>query len=794
MEQLGASVIDVAPGTEEAVAQSLRSNPLFREVELDYYAHPAATTPNDPNFSSQWHLAKIQAPAAWDFTTGSSMPIAILDSGVDTTHPDLAGRLMAGWNFVTNSNNVFDTTGHGTAVTGVIGAITNNGLGVSAGVWQNPIMPLVVVDQNDYAAYSNIAAAIQYAADHGARIISISVGGSAASALLQNAINYAWNAGAVVVAAAMNNSSATPYYPAACTHAIAVSASDENDRLAAFSDYGSWISLSAPGTNIMTTSKGGGYTPWQGTSLATPVVASVAALALAANPSLTAQGLVTLLEQNSDDIGPAGYDTSFGWGRVNAYRAVTAARGGSPSTNPPPPPLSGPPYHIHAGGGALTDASGATWSADGDYSGGAAWSTTSGITGAATQALYQSCRYGNFTYTLPVPNGNYTVTLKFAELTRFGPGQRLFNAFINGAPVLTNFDIFAAAGGALIAVDRSFPVSVTGGNIAIQFTAGAADLPLVNAIDVEAGGAPSIASSSTYRIHAGGGAYTDPSGKIWSADADYIGGDTWSTGSSISNTSTPALYQTCRYGNFTYSFNVPNGAYTVTLKFAELSRFGPGQRVFNVAINGTPVLSNFDVYSQAGGALIALDKRFPVNATGGAINIQFTAGSADLPLINSIDLEPGSVSVSSLPSMFVNAGGASYTDEGGTRWAADADFAGGATWSTGSNIFNTPTPALYQTCRYGAFSYNFGVPNGNYNVTLKFAEISVSGPGQRLFNVSINGAQVLSNFDIFASAGGANMATDRTFGVTVTGGQISIQFTNGAVNMPMLSAIAIMPQ
>ena len=803
--ELNASVIEVAPGSEESVMQALQSNPLFREVELDHYARPAAA-PNDPSFSSQWHLAKIQAPAAWDITTGSSTPIAVLDSGVDTSHPDLAGRLLPGWNFVNNSSNVSDTTGHGTAVTGVVGAVTNNGAGVSAGVWQNPILPLVVVDSSSYASYSNIAAAIQYAADHGARVISISVGGSAASSILQNAVNYAWNAGAVVVAAAMNNSSNTPFYPAACTNAIAVSASDENDNLAGFSDYGSWITLAAPGTNIVTTTSGGGYGAWQGTSLSTPVVASVAALALAANPSLTAQALVNLMEQNADDIGSPGYDTSFGWGRVNAYRTVLAARGGSPAPTPAPTPtpvatptpapapatLSGPPYHIHSGGGAVSDASGFAWSADGDYSGGSSWSTTSGIAATASPNLYQTCRYGNFTYTLPVPNGGYTVTLKFAEISRTGPGQRQFNVAINGNPVLSNFDVFAQAGGANIALDKSFPVTVTGGQISIQFTSGAADLPLVNAIDVETASTVSNTTSNTVRVHAGGGSYTDASGQVWAADTNYSGGTPYSVNYSVGNTASPALYQTCRYGNFSYSFAVPNGSYSVTLKFAELSRFGPGLRVFNVALNGSQVLTNFDIYSQAGGALIALDKTFPVNVSGGVISLMFTSTGQDLPLVNSIDIQPASTS-GSVASVLLHAGGGSFTDSGGAVWAADNSFSGGATWSTAAGIANTPSPALYQTCRYGAFGYAFSLPNGNYNVTLKFAEIALWGPGQRAFNVSINGAQVLSNFDIFSQAGGANRAIDKTFPVTVSGGQISIQFTNGFANLPMVNALAITP-
>jgi len=797
LQKLGASVIDVTPGTEETVMQELRSNPSVRDVELDHYAFPAAT-PNDPDFSSEWHLAKIQAPAAWGITTGSTMPIAVLDSGVDTTHPDLTGRLLPGWNFVTNNSTVTDTIGHGTAVIGVVGAVTNNGLGVSAGVWQNPILPVVVVDSNSYASYSNIAAGIQYAADHGARVISLSVGGSASSTILQSAVDYAWNLGAVVVAAAMNNASSTPYYPAACNHAIAVSATDQNDNLASFSDYGNWIALSAPGTNILTTSMGGGYQEWQGTSLATPVVASVAALALAADPSLTAQQLVTLLEQNADDLGPAGYDNSFGWGRVNAYRTVEAAKaaagGSAPAPAPPPtaPATSSLPIRINAGGGAYTDTTGVAWAADTGYSGGAAYGTGTSIAKTPSPVLYQTCRYGSFGYTFAVPNGSYTVTLKFAELSRLGIGLRLFNVSINSNAVLSNFDIYAAAGGGNVAVDKSFPVTVTGGRIAIQFTSGAADLPLVNGIDIEPGAAPPASSANAVRINAGGGAYTDPSGLLWLSDNSYSGGTAYIAGATITNTSTPALYQSCRYGNFSYAVEVPNGTYNVILKFAELSRFGTGLREFNVAINSVAVLSNFDIYAAAGGGDKAIDKSFPVTVSTGWITIQFTSGAADLPLVNAIDIEPGS-STAGPASARVNSGGSSYTDGSGLLWLSDNGYSGGTAYVTGAAIANTSTPELYQTARYGNFSYAFAVPDGSYNVTLKFAELTRFAAGLRQFNASINSVPVLSNFDIYAQAGGADKAIDKTFPVTVSSGWITIQFTSGAADLPLVSAIDIEP-
>jgi hypothetical protein len=155
------------------------------------------------------------------------------------------------------------------------------------------------------------------------------------------------------------------------------------------------------------------------------------------------------------------------------------------------------------------------------------------------------------------------------------------------------------------------------------------------------------------------------------------------------------------------------------------------------------------------------DKAFTVSATNGQINIAFTAGSANWPMVNAIEIVPGSASTPSAPStstsslVRVNVGGAALTDASGAIWSADSGASGGYTWSTTANISGTSTPALYQSHRYGVFSYQYAVPSGSYTVNLKFAEPVMSGAGQRVFNVAINGSQVPSNFDIFAQAGGA---------------------------------------
>lgn len=357
IEAIHVHVLQVSAPALERVRKALEQTGLFTFVEKDQVAQ-AVAIPNDPNFPSQWHLAQIQAPAAWDLSTGSaSLPIAVVDSGVDPDHPDLASKILPGWSFLTGSANTVDTMGHGTAVAGAAAAATNNGFGVSGVAWSNPVLPLVVVDASGWASYSNMASAITYAADHGARVVNLSLAGSSNSSTLQSAINYAWNKGTVVFAAAGNYSTSAPYYPAACTNVVAVSSTGASDGFSGFSNYGSWIDVAAPGESILTTSDGGGYGYWSGTSFSSPIAAAAGALALSVRPSLSAAQLVGLLEQSADDLGTPGYDTYYGYGRVNAYNAVLAAQDYAGDTTPPAVTISSPaPSAVVSGTIAVTGA------------------------------------------------------------------------------------------------------------------------------------------------------------------------------------------------------------------------------------------------------------------------------------------------------------------------------------------------------------------------------------------------------------------------------------------------------
>lgn len=256
--------------------------------------------PNDPLYAEQWGLARINAPAAWDVVTGNAGAlIAVIDSGVDLEHPDIASRLWVnpgevagngvdddnngyiddvhGWNFVDDTADVADDSGHGTQVAGIAAAAGNNAIGITGTCWNCRIMVIKVMHASNVANYSDIAEAVHYAAAKGARVINISLGGYADSNALRLAIDSASDS-AVIVAGAGNDASSAPFYPAAYTNVIGVAATTREDVRMETSNYGNWVDLVAPGDEITTTFAGGLWGLGSGTSLAAPFVAGLAAL------------------------------------------------------------------------------------------------------------------------------------------------------------------------------------------------------------------------------------------------------------------------------------------------------------------------------------------------------------------------------------------------------------------------------------------------------------------------------------------------------------------------------------
>ena len=310
-------------GREQALVQALARNPHIKFAELDAYVAPSATA-NDTYFPNAWHLETTHTTTAWDSSVGSGVTIAILDSGVDATHPDLAGKLVAGYNFFDGNSNTADVYGHGTKSAGTAAAITNNGGGVASVAANSNIMPIRVAGTDGWATWSALANGTTWAADRGARVISMSFQNPSSSATVLNAASYARSKGAVVIGAAGNTSA---YDATAASDLMTiVAATDASDVRAGWSTYGPSVDVSAPGVGIYTTTNGGGYGAWSGTSAATPVVAGVAALVIAANPSLKPADVDKILQSTALDLGTAGKDEYYGYGRVDAAAAVAAAK------------------------------------------------------------------------------------------------------------------------------------------------------------------------------------------------------------------------------------------------------------------------------------------------------------------------------------------------------------------------------------------------------------------------------------------------------------------------------------
>ena len=381
------------PITIQQVIQQYRNTNLIEFAEPNYIAHAAGvkgtdvvtTTPNDTYFSSrQWGLfnngtftisgmpytstnnADSDMELAWDIQTGNpNMIIAVPDTGIRLTHADIAARIWnksalepidgldndgnglvddyQGWDYINSDNNPTDDYGHGTNCAGIIGAIPNNSVGYAGVNWNSKIMALKVLDNNNSGSYAGMANSIYYATDNGAKIISMSIGGTGASTALANSLIYANTFDVTFVACTMNFNNSTTYYPSGYAsmipNVIAVGSTNSNDRrtnpffwsATSGSNYGNHVSVVAPGNYIwgLDYASNTGYNSyWGGTSQATPLVAGIASLLKSQNASLTPAQIKTIIQNTAQDqVGlasedVAGWDQYMGWGRVNAYAAL----------------------------------------------------------------------------------------------------------------------------------------------------------------------------------------------------------------------------------------------------------------------------------------------------------------------------------------------------------------------------------------------------------------------------------------------------------------------------------------
>jgi subtilisin family serine protease len=317
---LGVLVVKVPTGLEEETVNTLSTLEGIQYVELDYTGSALDVTPNDPFFSNQGDMLAINAPGGWEYYTGSSgVIIAIIDSGVDLYHPDLAGKIIQGWDFVNNDDSAQDDFGHGTHVAGIAAAVGNNSTGIAGLDWSAKILPIKVLNSSGFGSALNISQGIIYAVDHGAKIINLSLGFTSNSALVADAVNYAYQHGVTIIASTGNSNGAVTY-PAALPQVIAVGAVDNNGTRWASSNFGPEVDLVAPGVNIYSTNPSG-YGTRTGTSMAAAHVSGLAAL-LEGMSSLTPDQVKTAMTSTSRDLGTAGWDALFGNGLIQVRDAI----------------------------------------------------------------------------------------------------------------------------------------------------------------------------------------------------------------------------------------------------------------------------------------------------------------------------------------------------------------------------------------------------------------------------------------------------------------------------------------
>ncbi len=312
----------------------LLHDPAIAQVSFSYISH-ALTLPNDPQWTAKQssYLSPLRLDRAWDYGKGAGVTVAVVDTGTDLDHPDLAGQLVTGRNVLNPAAPPQDDNGHGTLVSGIVAAKTNNGRGVVGIAPSAKIMPIKVLDSTGSGSDADIAVGIDYARAHHAKVVNLSLGGTFDDPVLADAVAHAIAAGIVVVAAAGNDAAATVGFPAAYPGVIAVGATDHTGALTSFTSYGPRIDVVAPGLDITSTALGAteAYSAESGTSFSSPIVAGVAALVRGKHPTWTQSQVAAQIRNTARDLGLPGVDPAFGHGMVDPLAAL-----GGPSVAPHP--------------------------------------------------------------------------------------------------------------------------------------------------------------------------------------------------------------------------------------------------------------------------------------------------------------------------------------------------------------------------------------------------------------------------------------------------------------------------
>jgi hypothetical protein len=496
---------------------------------------------------------------------------------------------------------------------------------------------------------------------------------------------------------------------------------------------------------------------------------------------------------------------------------------------------------INCGGSGFTGSDGTNWITDAYYTGGDLAYTSSPIAGTNDLYLYRSARrglYANFSYSIPVANGSYALTLKFAEIEYTGKGQRVFNVSVNGAAVLSNFDILQDVP-PLTVDDKQFAVTVTNGTLQINVT-GVVGLGILNAILAvpSSGGGPtlSVSPGSLNFVGTAGAANPSPqtAGVTTTASWTAAGNQSWLTVSPLSGSGNATLtigvnLSGVAAGNYTGTVTVTaSGAagspqtISVSLSVASATVSGvavsPGSLGFSAIAGGSnPAAQSLSISNSGGGTLHwTASKTQPwltLSATSGTgaatLSVQAVTGSlaagtyTDTITVAATGANPASQTVGvtftvapasgTAPILSINCGGSGFTGTDGTIWSTDTDYTGGDFLYTSSVISGAQDQYLYRSARrglYANFSYNIPLANGAYLLKLRFAEIAFAAPGQRVFNVTANGSAILTNFDILKEVPPLTV-DDKMFPVTVTNGTLQLAFV-GVVNFGVINGIQIL--
>lgn len=659
----GLKLTQLSPGeTVEGAVSTLKSSPNVAYAEPNYRV-TAMATPNDTRFNQQWALnntgqiggangSDIKASQAWDVQTGNNVIIAVIDTGVDYNHPDLRDNIwtnaaeianngidddgngyiddVRGWDFSSNDNNPMDDNRHGTHVAGIIAAKGNNGTGVSGVNWSARIMPLKFLSFDGGGSTAGAIRALEYAVSMGAKVSNNSWGGGQRSQALADAITAANRGGHLFVTAAGNagtNNDTRPSYPAnfPIANIISVTATNGSDRLATFSNYGSTtVHVAAPGTSILSTIPSNSYATLSGTSMASPFVAGLAGLVLAANPSLSVTQVKDAILQNVDKI-TALNGRLISAGRINAFKAVSSV-----ATSPIPLALTPTSGTIPVNGTLQFTVNGGA----GPYT----WSSSNPAVGAINNntGLLTGRSAGTTTVTATDTRGA-TVTSQNITITALG----------------------VTPNGGRVAVGQTLQLTASGGTAPYQWTSGnnaVATISNNGLLTAVAPGTTTITVQDANGLTAQSGTvdvFRDTAAAITIAPASLVLARSGQGQLNVTGGSSP------------YSWHSANPAIATVSNTGVVQALAAGKTVVHVTdASGATATTNIEirdvqVQTQSGSTSIAVGGTMQFSATGGTAPYQWSVSSPAIARINTngvlTGLSPGQVSVTATDTTGITA-------------------------------------------------------------------------------------------------------------------------------------------